>query len=137
MVEGIDTELVGEFARLRYTIRALLAANEALARAEGVTAQQFQAMLAICAWPGPMALKDLADQLFLKHSAAVQLFRRLEGTGFVRRGSSAEDRRVVHVRLTPAGDQVLMRVLVRQVRELGTRGEELARMIKSVQELAK
>ena len=135
MSELVDPHLVVEFARLRFAIRALLAANESIARAEGVTAQQFQAMLAICAWPGAMALKDLADQLFLQHSAAVQLFRRLEATGYVQRESAPEDRRVVHVKLTPAGGDLLMRILRQQIRELQSRGDELRKMIELAQQL--
>lgn len=136
MARRIDRRLVGDFAALRFAIRALLAANEEIARSEGVTPQQFQAMLAICAWNGPMALKDLADQLLLQHSAAVQLFRRLESTGFVRRESSDEDRRLVHVKLTPAGDDVLMRVLLRQVQEVQRQGGDLRAMIELVQKAA-
>jgi DNA-binding MarR family transcriptional regulator len=126
-------ELVIEMARLRHALRALLAANEAISHAEGLTPQQYQAMLAICAWRGPMALKDLADQLMLKHSAAVQLFRRLETTGFVRREVSAVDRRVVHVKLTAAGDELVVAILQKQLREFQDRGEGLCRLIKRVQ----
>ena len=126
-------ELVIEMARLRHALRALLAANEAISHAEGLTPQQYQAMLAICAWRGPMALKDLADQLMLKHSAAVQLFRRLETTGFVRREVSAVDRRVVHVKLTAAGDELVVAILQKQLREFQDRGEGLCQLIKRVQ----
>ena len=136
MARRIDRRLVSDFAALRLAIRALLAANEEIAGTEGVTPQQFQAMLAICAWPGPMALKDLADQLLLTHSAAVQLFRRLEATGFVRRESSDADRRLVHVKLTPSGDDVLMRVLRSQVQEIVRRGDELRGLIELVQNAA-
>lgn len=86
-------------------------------------------MLAICAWSGPMALKDLADQLFLQHSAVVQLFCRLEATGYVRRERAEHDRRLVHVKLTAAGDDVLVRVMTRQVEELRRQGRDLRRLI--------
>lgn len=136
MARRMDKRMVSDFAALRFAIRALLAANEEISRQEGVTPQQFQAMLAICAWPGPMALKDLAEQLFLTHSAAVQLFRRLESTGFVRRESSEADRRLVHVKLTRAGDEVLMRVLLRQVQEVQRQGDDLRGIIELVQKAA-
>ena len=133
MPKRIDRRLVSDFAALRFAIRSLLAANEAIARSEGVTPQQLQAMLAICAWPGPMALRDLADQLFLQHSAAVQLFRRLEATDYVRRESPDHDRRLVHLKLTDAGDEVLMRVLTRQVEEVRRQGGDLCRLIELFQ----
>ena len=135
MARRIDRQLVTDFAALRFAIRSLFAANEAIARSEGVTPQQFQAMLAICAWRGPMALKDLADQLYLQHSAAVQLFRRLESTGYVERERSDDDRRLVHVKLTRAGDDVLMRVLDRQVEEVRRQGGGLRRLIERIEQM--
>jgi len=102
----IDMELVRGLAGFRRSLRAFLAASEGLSKAAGVTSVQYQAMLAICAWEGPMALRDLADELMLTHSAAVQMVDRLEAAGLAQR-DAGEDRRVVLVSLTPEGGALL------------------------------
>jgi DNA-binding MarR family transcriptional regulator len=106
----IDLELVRGLADFRQALRTFLAASETLSKAAGVTAVQYQAMLAICAWQGPMAVRDLADRLVLTHSAAVQMVHRLSAAGLVRRESSQQDRRVVRVGLTPEGGRLLARL---------------------------
>lgn len=106
----VDLELVHSLADFRQALRGFLAASEGISRAVGVTAVQYQAMLAICAWEGPMSVGDLAEQLILTHSAAVQMVQKLAAAGWVRRAVDEEDRRVVRVELTPEGGRLLKRL---------------------------
>ena len=103
-----ESERYVGLAGFRYALRRFLAASEAISRQAGVTPQQYQALLAIKAWPGEaMAVKDLADQLLLTHQAAVQMLDRLSRAGLAEREPSSEDRRSVIIRLTPKGEALV------------------------------
>jgi DNA-binding MarR family transcriptional regulator len=103
-----ESERYVGLAGFRYALRRFLAASETLSRDAGVTPQQYQALLAIKAWPGEaMAVKDLAEQLLLTHQAAVQMLDRLARAGLAEREPSSEDRRSVIIRLTSKGEALL------------------------------
>ena len=103
-----ESERYVGLAGFRYALRRFLAASETISRQAGVTPQQYQALLAIKAWPGEaMAVKDLADQLLLTHQAAVQMLDRLARAGLAEREPSSEDRRSVIIRLTAKGETLL------------------------------
>jgi DNA-binding MarR family transcriptional regulator len=103
-----ESERYVGLAGVRYALRRFLASSETISRQAGVTPQQYQALLAVRAWPGEaMAVKDLADQLLLTHQAAVQMLDRLARAGLAERKPSAEDRRSVIIRLTPKGETLL------------------------------
>ena len=55
-------------------------------------------------------IRDLADQMLLRHHGAVQLVDRLCKAGLARRTRSAEDRRGVLVALTAKGTRLLDRL---------------------------
>src|SRR5437868_5507394 len=48
---------------------------------------------------------DIAGQLKLSKSSATQLIERLVKAGFVKRLNDREDRRIVHLTITSAGEQ--------------------------------
>ena len=74
----LEPDLFLPLANFRHAMRRFLAASETISRDAGVTQQQYQAMLAIAAWPGgAMSVKDLSEELLLTHHAAVQLVDRL------------------------------------------------------------
>lgn len=128
----IDLDLIRSLADFRRALRAVVASSEGLSKAAGVTAVQYQALLAICAWEGPMAVRDLADQLMLTHSAAVQTLDRLVAAGLVRRASSGEDRRVVRVEMTPEGRRLLAGLAERHLDELLRQEADLKTALKRV-----
>ena len=101
-----DYELLAEF---RYTLRKFLGFSEAMAVKHGVTAQQYQALLAIEGFPGRnwVTVGELAEQLRTTHHSAVGLIDRMEMLRLVRREKSTEDRRCVHVTLTLKGRGLL------------------------------
>lgn len=101
---ALDPDQIQGLAGFRLALRQFLSASEAISRAAGMTQQQYQALLAIRAWPdAAMHIGDLATQLLLTHHAAVQLVDRLESAQLAQRTPSPHDRRSVLLSLTPSG----------------------------------
>lgn len=119
-----DYELVAEF---RHTLRKFLGFSEAAARGEGVSPQQYQALLAIEGYPGRnwATIGELARQMQIVHHSAVGLINRMEALQLVRRSASKEDRRRVQVTLTPKGRAVLEKSFRVHQAELKTVGPHL------------
>lgn len=136
MQTDVDLELIRGLASFRRALRGFLAASEGISKAAGVTAVQYQAMVAICAWSGPMAVRDLADQLMLTHSAAVQMVQRLVAMGFVRRETGDDDRRVVQVALTAEGGRLLASLAHSHLAELLRRERELHASLRHLKSVA-
>lgn len=105
---ALDQERYKGLAGIRYALRRFVAASEVINRQAGITQQQYQAMLAIKTRQSEaMPVKELAEQLLLTHHAAVQLVNRLAKAGLAERSPSADDRRSVLLKLTPAGEALL------------------------------
>lgn len=121
-----DLEVIRALAEFRCALRGFLAASEEVSKSAGVTPLQYQAILAICAWPGPISVGDLAAQLLVTHSSAVQLFDRLVVAGLARREPSPEDGRVALLKLTPEGDRVLIELARRHLEVMQRRERELS-----------
>ena len=119
-----DYELLAEF---RYTLRKFLGFSETMAVKHGVTAQQYQALLAIEGFPGRnwVTVGELAEQLRTTHHSAVGLIDRMEMLNLVRREKSSEDRRRVHVTLTSTGRGLLEKLYRMHRAELKTVGPRL------------
>jgi DNA-binding MarR family transcriptional regulator len=116
---GLDEEQYRGLAAFRFALRQFVAASEAISRAAGITQQQYQAMLAIRTWPyETMSMKDLAEQLLLAHHAAVQMVDRLAKSGLAERAPSAEDRRMVFLKLTAKGSALLDELATRHLAEM-------------------
>ena len=116
---ALQQEQYEGLAAFRAMLRRFLLFSEAAAREAGVKPQQYQAMLAIKAWPGQsMPIKDLADQLHLRHNGAVQLADRLAKAGYAARSPSPSDGRSVLLRLTDEGEALLADLAARHLDEL-------------------
>jgi DNA-binding MarR family transcriptional regulator len=98
-----------QLARFRRTLRRFLRFSEVAARAQGLTPQQHQMLLAIKGMPGRdwATIGELAEALQLHHNAIVQLVDRVAALHLVQRVSDSADRRVVQVRLTVDGEHKL------------------------------
>jgi DNA-binding MarR family transcriptional regulator len=106
-------------AGFRLALRRFLAFSEVATRAAGVTSQQYQAMLTIKAHPeGVVLIKDLADQMLIRHNGAVQLVDRLVSAGMAERRAAPDDRRAVLVSLTERGEEVLAALAAAHLPEL-------------------
>ncbi|MDF3058131.1 MAG: MarR family transcriptional regulator [Rariglobus sp.] len=130
-----DYELLAEF---RHTLRTFLGFSEAAAISHGVSAQQYQALLAIEGFPGRnwVTVGELAAQLRTAHHSAVGLVDRMEALRLVRRTRSSEDRRQVRVALTRKGLGILEKLYRAHRAELRTIGPKLITLLsKAAQEI--
>ena len=120
-------------AEFRYAMRAFIAFSEAAAGASGVTTQQYQALLVIKAHPEQAVLvRELAEQMLLKHNNAVQLADRLVDARLIRREGSKLDKRAVLLKLTAKGEAKIAYLAAIHFRELVRRREQfvdISRMV--------
>ena len=108
VAQTLDRAQYEALAEFRYALRAFLAFSEAATRSAGITAQQYQALLAIKASStDSLLVGELACELLIKHNAAVQLADRLVTSGLVARAPSQSDRRAVELRLTAKGNRCI------------------------------
>ena len=96
-------------ASFRHALRQFLRFSEQAARAEGLTPNQHQLMLAVRGWSGPDSptITELADQLQLKVHSTSELVQRAVASGMVEVAVDTDDHRRQHVELTPEGDDKL------------------------------
>ena len=101
-----DFEKLLEF---RVTLRRFQRWSEDQAKAAGLTHVQHQLLVAIKGHPGdrPPTIGDLAGYLLLRPHSAVELVNRAEAAGLVERTPDRDDGRVVRVRLTSDGEEIL------------------------------
>jgi DNA-binding MarR family transcriptional regulator len=93
-------------------------AARSLAAADGeVTLSQFRTLVLLTG-EGQQRASDIADQLRVNPSTCTRMLDRLIRKGLVRRLRSATDRRVVLLRLTPAGRDLVDRVMTRRRADL-------------------
>jgi DNA-binding MarR family transcriptional regulator len=127
---GIDYAALAEF---RYEIRRFLNFSERAAHAAGIEPRQHQALLAIKGQPrGRHAtIRVLAERLYVRHHSAVELSRRLEAKGWVRRFRSRSDAREVLLALTPRGERKLEKISLSHHEELHNAGPRLLKALQS------
>jgi DNA-binding MarR family transcriptional regulator len=135
------TQLLSEdyeaLASFRYAMRKFLNfSKRALAVEADLTPEQYEALLALKAYSGPLGLTvtELSERLQVKHHTAVSLIDKLEKLEFVRRVHGVADRRRVYVSLTGLGSRILSKVAVLHRREMRVRSPE---MIKALLRLRK
>lgn len=104
----------------RVSLRRFQHWSEKQARAAGLTHVQHQLLVAIKGHPGdlPPTVGDLAAYLLLRHHSAVELVDRAEGAGLVRRSPDPQDARIVRVKLTRKGDQLVIELTKAHLAEL-------------------
>jgi DNA-binding MarR family transcriptional regulator len=95
-------------AGFRYALRGFLQFSESAALKAGLTAQQYQAMLAIRAAPGRrISVGDLAQRLLLRPHSATGLVDRMTEAALLQRVPDETDRRKVHLTLTAQAEAML------------------------------
>ncbi|MEO8545773.1 MAG: MarR family transcriptional regulator [Burkholderiaceae bacterium] len=124
-----EFQLLADF---RARLRLFSAFSEQQSAALGLTAQQYQALLAIKGKPATevVTITELAQSLAIKHNSAVGMVDRLEREGFVTREPSLEDRRRVQVKLTAQGEKVFRRLAIAHRIELHRISAEFLRDFK-------
>lgn len=126
-----DYQALAEF---RYQIRRFLRFSEEMARKAGLEPQHHQLMLAVKGAgeaAGPH-IAYLAERLQLQHHSAVELVDRLAKRGLIQRTRSHEDRREVHVKLTPRGERILQQLTLDNREELRIAAPALVSTLKKV-----
>jgi DNA-binding MarR family transcriptional regulator len=138
MVPPVTRLTDSQYARLlafRVELRRFLRWSEEQATTVGLTPAQHQLMLAIRGHPdsrGP-SIRELADYLSTRHHSAVQLIDRAEQLGLVtRHREDSNDRRIVRLTLTKAGEEKLAQLSATHFEEL----QRLATLIHAVVEPA-
>jgi DNA-binding MarR family transcriptional regulator len=119
-------------ARFRYELRKFLAFSEVEANRAGLTAQQYQALMAIRGFSNrePVSIGDLAGYMLIRHHTAVELVKRMVKLGIIDRSVDPADGRRVILRLTGQGERLLRRLYRIHVQELRAMGPTLTKMLK-------
>jgi len=121
-------------AEFRSLLRRFLAFSDAAAAAAGLTAQRYQALLAIKVHAGgDISVGALAEELLIKPHSAAELVNRLEAAGLVRRCSDTSDRRRVLLTLTEAGSSRLSQLARAQLDELEAQRAALMSFVDALQ----
>src|ERR1700758_5344412 len=125
-----DFERLLEF---RVTLRRFQRWSEDQAKAAGLTHVQHQLLVAIKGHPGdrPPTIGDLAGYLLLRPHSAVELVDRAEAAGLVERTPDRDDGRVVRVRLTGNGEEILQRLTRAHLDRLHERAVVLGGLVPS------
>jgi DNA-binding MarR family transcriptional regulator len=121
-------------AEFRYQIRRFLHFSEQTARKAGLEPQHHQLMLAVKGADEQTEprIAYLAERLQLQHHSVVELVDRLAKRGLIQRTRSQEDRREVHVKLTPRGERILQQLTLDHGVELRTAASALIAALKKV-----
>ena len=131
MSRDLDDADYQRLLRFRISLRRFLHWSEEQAEKAGLTPAQHQLLLAIRGHDGEAGptIGDVAGYLLLRHHSAVGLVDRAGKAGFVERVEDGGDRRVVRLRLTPLGAQLLQQLTA-------THLEEIQRLTPRIQELS-
>jgi len=107
-----EVSLLRQVAWFRYQLRRFMRFSEKASRSCGLTPQQHQLMLGVAGYTGRgwASITELAEFVQERHNAVVGLVERAARRGLVRKEQSSLDRRVVRVRLTAKGEEILHRL---------------------------
>src|ERR1700677_4011847 len=107
-------------AEFRYALRQFLHFSEEAAAKAGLHPQQHQLLLQIAGIPHGVAptISYAAERLGLRHHTVVELSKRCEEQGLIRRTQNAHDRRYVELQVTSHGWQLLQSLSEDHAREL-------------------
>ena len=117
---GPPSSPLERLARFRYEIRRFLRFSENAAREAAVTPMQHQLLLGAAGFTGRgwATVSELAEFLQLRHNAVVELAKRAEAGGLVRKRRGPDDRRVIRVLPTARGRRLLEKLSGAHVHEL-------------------
>jgi|SRR5579862_1362483 len=121
-------------AEFRHQMRCFLRFSEKAAREAGLEPQQHQLMLAIKGRPENVGahIGYLAERLQIQHHSAVELVDRLSRKGLITRVRDSNDRRQVHVQLTPRGERILAELTVHTRAELRSAAPALVSILRKL-----
>ncbi len=113
--------------QFRNGLRRFLDWSKRQASEAGLTPAQHQLLLAIRGHADPRGptVGEVAGYLLLRHHSAVGLVDRAAEAGLVTRRQDQEDHRVVRLRLTPRGSQLLRQLTAMHYEELARLGPQM------------
>lgn len=108
-MNSLDFETLAAF---RYQMRKFLRFSKDLLSSEDLTPDQYQALLAIRASSGNgrLSIRDLAEQLQVRHHSTVGIVDQLVLRGAVIREVAPDDRRKILLTLTDKGEEIVQRL---------------------------
>jgi DNA-binding MarR family transcriptional regulator len=120
MAAKITTEDFRKQAEFRHHLRHFLRSSELNAKEFGLKPNQYQLLLAIKGLPESSTpnISTLAERLQIEQHSAVELVDRSVKKGVVERFREGSDRRKVFLRLTDAGEKMVMEIAIRNRHEL-------------------
>lgn len=126
-----DYELLATF---RHALRVFMRFSEDAARAEGLTPNQHQLLLAIRGFSTRKAptITDAAESLQLQHHSVVELVDRAEDSGLVTRRADPADRRRQRLALTSKGSRKLARLSAAHREELRRFRDEMTEVLRKL-----
>jgi DNA-binding MarR family transcriptional regulator len=126
-----EIQMLAEF---RYQIRQFLQFSEEAAAAAGLQPQQHQLLLQIAGAPDGtvVSVSHMAQVLGLRHHTAVELSKRCETLGLIRRTNDLEDRRRVVLELTEQGQTALQQLSQVHAQQLGEQAPSLIRALSRI-----
>lgn len=121
-------------AEFRHQLECFLQQRRRAARQAGLQPKQYQLMLAVKGMPKGRrpTVGEIADRLQIQNHSVVELVDRLEKRRYIERQRDEADRRVVHLKLTPAGEAVLRKLVAASLTELKAEAPALLRSLTGV-----
>jgi len=121
-------------ATFRHALRVFLRFSEDAARAQGLTPNQHQLLLAIRGFDGPDAptIGDAAELLQLQHHSVVELVDRAVDAGLVARRVDRIDRRRQRLALTAKGARTLAHLSAAHREELRRFRDEMTEVLRKL-----
>jgi DNA-binding MarR family transcriptional regulator len=107
-------------AEFRYALRRFLHFSEEAAAKAGLHPQQHQLLLQIAGIPDGVVptISYAAERLGLRHHSVVELSKRCEEQGLIRRIQNTHDRRFIELQVTSQGGQLLQSLSLDHEHEL-------------------
>jgi len=132
---SLDDADYQSLADFRFGLRKFLRfSKEFLAAEARLTPEQYEALLAIRAFPGKngLLIGELSHRLQVKHHTAVSLAETLVRRKLVSRRRGISDRRKVYLRLTSSGISLIARLARRHRDELRGLIDELIAALRAI-----
>jgi DNA-binding MarR family transcriptional regulator len=130
MLEAEDYDALAAF---RYAMRKFLRFSKEALSESGLTPEQYEALLAIRSAKSGPNIRALSERLQVKHHTVVSLLNKLAERKLIARIRASEDRRQVHVKLTPVGLTTLERMAAIHRREIRQRSRELIEALRRLE----
>ncbi len=107
-------------AQFRYWVRRFLSASETNARKLGIGSSQYQLLLAVKGLPAGEVpnISTVASRLMVESHSVVELADRCVKSGFLERFRDGADQRMVFVRLTELGNEVVEKIALQNREEI-------------------